>query len=251
MGKLLTNDDRDEPQAAQPTQMPQQRFLTPFLFFGNLVLALALMSLTSAAQAGLVMLDPTGVTTNMGAGTGAINNTINQSGLSSSYTSGVTDFTTFTTNTTSTGGGSNVWVSATNTKTGNVDFNLGGSYDISAFAFWPVNVNNSTYTFKDFTLLAADNSSFTGATTLGTYTAVKNTDTHAQVFNFTATTATYVRLEITSNFGAVSTGFNEAAFAEVTTPPPPTVPEPSSFALLGLGGLGLALNAYRRRRAAV
>jgi hypothetical protein len=29
-----------------------------------------------------------------------------------------------------------------------------------------------------------------------------------------------------------------------------TVPEPSSFALLGLGGLGLAVGAYRRRRAA-
>ena len=28
------------------------------------------------------------------------------------------------------------------------------------------------------------------------------------------------------------------------------VPEPSTFALLGLGGLGLAVGAYRRRRAA-
>ena len=30
-----------------------------------------------------------------------------------------------------------------------------------------------------------------------------------------------------------------------------SVPEPSSFALLGLGGIGLAMNAYRRRRAVV
>ena len=30
-----------------------------------------------------------------------------------------------------------------------------------------------------------------------------------------------------------------------------SVPEPSSFALLGLGGIGLALGAYRRRRAGV
>lgn len=34
------------------------------------------------------------------------------------------------------------------------------------------------------------------------------------------------------------------------TPPSTAVPEPSSLALLGLGGLGLAFSAYRRRRAA-
>jgi hypothetical protein len=39
--------------------------------------------------------------------------------------------------------------------------------------------------------------------------------------------------------------------SEVLTVAANTVPEPSSFALLGLGGIGLAFGAYRRRRAAV
>lgn len=40
-------------------------------------------------------------------------------------------------------------------------------------------------------------------------------------------------------------GFNTTGIAATVT----AVPEPSSFALVGLGGLGLALGAYRRRRA--
>ncbi len=39
--------------------------------------------------------------------------------------------------------------------------------------------------------------------------------------------------------------------SEVFTVPGTAVPEPSSFALLAIGGIGLALGAYRRRRAAV
>jgi hypothetical protein len=35
MGKILKNDNRNEPQAAQLTQNPQQRFLTPFLLWNS------------------------------------------------------------------------------------------------------------------------------------------------------------------------------------------------------------------------
>lgn len=97
-------------------------------------------------------------------------------------------------------------------------------------------------------MLAADNSGFTGATTLGSYTANDGTSdastaVPAQVFNFTATSAAFVRMTITSNYGAAGSGFGEAAFDAQFT----AIPEPSSFALVGLVAAGFVV--YRRRKA--
>jgi hypothetical protein len=49
MGKILKSDNRNEPQAAQLTQNPQQRFLTPFLLPGNSVRALGKSTIASAS----------------------------------------------------------------------------------------------------------------------------------------------------------------------------------------------------------
>jgi hypothetical protein len=66
-------------------------------------------------------------------------------------------------------------------------------------------------------------------------------------------------LSTTADGGGLSTLYGDDytlhyamhGISEVLTVQASTVPEPSSFALLALGGIGLAFGAYRRRRAAV
>ncbi len=222
-------------------------------YLGKLVLFFSLLGLAPSVNAGsLVMLDPTSVATDIDTNVlFDITRIIDQSGLSSTHTSGVTDFDTFTSSaTTSVSEVSTIWSSAPGNTSGNIDFTLGGSYTISSFAVWTIAGPSeiaADFSLKDFTLLASDNSSFTGATTLGSFTASKPTNTtavNAQVFDFTETTASYVRMEIANNYGGDRVRLNEVAFGAQA----PAVPEPSSFVLLGLGGFGLAINAYRRHR---
>ena len=66
--------------------------------FGKLVLFFSLLALAPSVNAGsLVMLDPTSAATDIDTNVANdITRIIDQSGLSSTYTSGVTDFATFT-----------------------------------------------------------------------------------------------------------------------------------------------------------
>jgi hypothetical protein len=107
--------------------------------FRTLVIAstsVLLMSLAPLASAS-VMLDPTVVSTNMGTFSGNINNVINQSGQNPTYISGITDFSSYTATATATPGtASDLWTSGNGETTGYVDFTLGGSFEIDAFAVW-------------------------------------------------------------------------------------------------------------------
>ena len=208
---------------------------------------LACLMFTATSARADVMLDPTAVTTNMGqAGHSNIDNIINQSGLSAPYTSGVTDFATYTASATSAiATQSNSWASATNTTTGNVDFTLGGPTTIDNFALWN---DTDFFAVQDFTLLASVDSTFTMTTTLGSFTAThfgNNDAVVAQDFSFAATTASYVRMEITSNYGQVDTEFGEAAFGEILS-----VPEPSKLTMLAIGIASILGFRLRRRPSA-
>lgn len=171
-------------------------------------------------------------------------NLINQSGLSSHYTSGVTNFASYTA--TALGGDQYTWTAAQGNVTGNVNFSLGGTYTLDALSLWTLAGAAQTISVKQFTLLASNSSSFATYTTLGTYTATEPasnaTSVSAQVFDFTKTSASYIRIEIQSNYGNANySGMGEVAFAAV-------VPEPSSLALCGIAGVvGLAGARLRRR----
>jgi hypothetical protein len=168
----------------------------------------------------------------------------NQSGLSVGYTSGVTDFDTYIASnpTTFHGSGSNIWSASAGVLTGNFDFALGGSYLLDGMALW--NLIGDSSAIRDFNLLLADNPSFSGAVTVGSFTALNNlgsgSNAAAQVFTFNPTAASFVRLEIQNTWdaSAFAAAFNEAAFRGAPVAP---VPEPATCSLVLSGMLALAL----------
>jgi hypothetical protein len=223
----------------------------PFKFCSQrLLVALLGLKLAFASSAlAATILQPAGATTTMGSFSTSYApiNTINQSGMAATYVSGVTDFNSFVTSTPTSGGanGSNVWFSSSGLTTGFFDFNLGGTYTIQAFALW-TDPQSAGQGVKTFNLVAANNPSFTSSTLLGSYIAstgpgVGNEAANVgQIFNFAAISASYVRMEVFSNYGSTSfTGISEAAFGVVS------VSEPSTAVLL-IAGLLVGVVVRRR-----
>jgi len=169
-------------------------------------------------------------------------NAINQNGLSAGYTSLVDDFDTYIASNPTHSvipAPNNDWFSAPGTLTGNFDFDLGGAFTLESFALWDIGSNNASNVIG-FNLLIADNAAFSGSTLLGSFTANPNTGpltaSLPEVFTFSATSGSFVRMEITSNNGGGQSGFGEAAF-EIQDQ---TAPEPGSLALFAAAGLAFA-----------
>jgi len=160
-----------------------------------------------------------------------INNLINQNDLTIEYISGVTDFDAYIASNPTDG---NTYHSLVvfNYPTVNIDFNLGGTFAVESMALWNRGWPNQGV--KEFNLLASNDSSFTSSTLLGNFTATAVLGSHdfteAEVFSFTPTSATYIRMSVISNY--FSTG-EHVSLGEVAFE---SVPEPATLLLLGLGG---------------
>lgn len=184
------------------------------------------------------------------AGSYALVNIINQSGLSANYISGVTDFSSFAATTTHDSGG-------VGTNSGFVlafgppqqfIFDLGSVKTIDGLAFWSTSNPGSVTQFQLFTDNDDDYANGTTGQIGGTFDAVRiGEPTPAQVFSFAPVSTRYVDLNVLDNAGGMGyeSGIGEIAFSD-----PASSPEPASLILVGcaLCGVGmLGRRSWRRR----
>jgi large repetitive protein len=204
------------------------------MFTARSAVALTIASMSIAAgPAAAALVSAVGATTNMGSGFNTdIINTINGNGLSS-----------LALNATHAGSSpSNSWVSLTPAITGQVTFDLGGSFLIDGFSFWNQNGGGpgalGSTGINGVTILgSSDGVTFNPIAGAPAFFAQQPTTVAVapQVITFGSITVSRIRFQILSNWGDVSqTGFAEVQFN--------VVPAPAT------GLLALSFAAFLRRR---
>ncbi|MCZ8102260.1 MAG: discoidin domain-containing protein [Burkholderiales bacterium] len=190
-----------------------------------------MLGVAQKAQAALI----TGVTasTDMGNVSSSVTNTVNGAGLPSNIPS--------LTGLHAVADGTNAWLGST--ATGNITFDLKGSYSLAGFSFWNYNRTNFNRGIKDVTVQSSTNgttwTTIAGAPTQ--FAIAANAAINPQTFSFSPVIASFVRFVVASNWQTgthTNTGFSEVQFNGTPIP----VPEPSSLLALlafGLAGVGL------------
>lgn len=221
------------------------------MLFKTLSSVIVAAGLTAAMPtAAQVIVAPTSATINSGGpGDGSINNTFNQSGLATGYTSGVTDFASYiaTNPQHSLAFACCEWFSEFGTSSASVTYDFGATLGLDALALW--NEESSGIGTLDL-LWSLDGTSFSS---LGVFNPTDNpieAGYGPQVFTFAPTDLRYVRFDMSGcpqnagDYQACAIG--EVAFrsTDVVTP---AVPEPGTWAmmLLGFGAIGFSLRGRR------
>ncbi|MEA5508413.1 PEP-CTERM sorting domain-containing protein [Crocosphaera sp. UHCC 0190] len=217
-----------------------------FLSTALAVATLGVSAIAQSAQAGVIVQPTSASSSGIGFGSLPLSNSINQSGLSSGYVNGITDFDTYIAGNPTHSGFGNVAQSFFNQTTGVLTYDLGSVLTTARLAYWAgVTANENISSFE---LFSDDDGNFGngGTTSLGTFNPSTAIDGSVQVIDFTDATSQFIHLNILANNGAVFTQIGEVAFDQGVAPSA-TTPEPSTIVALAMVGSGLLLNKRVKR----
>ena len=213
------------------------------------IVSLAIVGLSTAANAQKIVSAVGGTINSGGPGSGALALSYNQAGLLTNYVSDVTDFNSYIATKplhkwAFTG---NEWFGEFGTTSAVVTYDLGSVRGIDALALW----NEDASGIGKLNLLGSiDGASFFSLSAgLSPIDNPVNADYTAQVFAFGAASLRYFRMDMSacpqSQDAFMACAIGEVAFRTANA----TIPEPSTYALMfaGLAALGVAA---RRRRSA-
>lgn len=154
---------------------------------------------------------------------------INQVGLTATYTSGVTTLTSYAAQDPRQGFTTSSFEGFTATADGQVnaifDYDLGAVYDLEKILFWNTK-NDEASRVVSFQVFVDTSSGFGSAVNLGTFTPNAGSSsfpTPLEVLNLPAATSRYVRFRVLTNGGAAYSELGEIAFAGRTSTSIPAV----------------------------
>jgi len=212
--------------------------------------ALAILCGAPVAQAG-VIIQPKAVTVNIGGEllNYSAANMINQSGLSKTYVSGVTDFDTYIASNPIHSASAGEWLSTGPVSFARVTFDLGEVTEFNGFAIW----NEDSSSIGSIIASVFPGGSYIGVGLNDTLASIGR-DYGPTVQGHQVVKSRYVQFDIygcnRAGFTHNGCGLGEVAFRSTALPPPPPppgVPEPATWAMMLLGFFGLGSTIRARR----